>query len=735
MAKFFAARFGARKPGFALYFVFLVAMFVGSAALTIAYVQVQSDREARRAAKADAGFAAREASKQLGEQVALLRATVDQLASNPGAVQAVASPEGCSLTFGGPGGSDGHLDILRLDGASVCSSRPKDKKGRLSGYVGESWVRSAATSKLFRAPLTDKATGAPVALFAAPASGKAVIAGFVDLTTLGTNLDSVYGGNRHAEFLVTSAESRRVIMRSINPRRWIGSSIVRTGFAPGARESERADLDGKRRIYASSAVPGTRWELFVGEDEAQALAAGKRLRNRQLAILLPSLLLILLATLFVYRRVVVPMKQLSDGVKATGARGQFTPVTVSGPAEVTGLADQINTLMASVNAQEAVRRAKEDAERANEAKSRFLTHMSHELRTPLAAITGFAELLQRDTTGEKEQKWIAHIVQGGEHLLDLVNELLEISRIEAGEVTLAIEPVDLRSTVAEVLSLAAPLAAERGIHLELVAGQAPDRPALADEMRLRQVLLNLVSNAIKYNRDAGRVGVSVDENEDGTVRVSITDSGEGIPPEALEKLFSPFERLGAEEGPVEGTGLGLVVTKGLVEAMGGRLHVESVVGTGTTFFFELPTEAGAADQEELAQVPAPAAGHALTGGVLYIDDKLANLQLVESILAELRPGLELRTARDGTAGAAMAEESRPDLLLLDLNLPDMTGEEVLRRLRARADTADVPILILSADSTSRNVTRLLQTGADAYLTKPLEVPQFLDVVDRLLAIR
>ncbi len=709
-------------------------MFVGSAALTIAYVQVQSDREARRAAKADAGFAAKEASKQLGEQVALFRATVDQLASNPAAAQAVVTPEGCTLTFGGEGGKDGHLDILRLDGASVCSSRPKDKKGRLSGYVGEPWVRSAANSKLFRAPLIDKATGAPVALFAAPASGKAVIAGFVNLTTLGTNLDSVYGGNRNVEFLVTNAESRTVVMRSIEPRRWIGSSIVQTGFAPGIQGSERADLDGKRRIYASSAVPGTRWELFVGEDEAQALAAGKRLRNRQLAILLPSLLLILLATLFVYRRVVRPMKQLSDGVKATGARGQFTPVTVSGPSEVTGLADQINALMASVNAQEAVRRAKEDAERANEAKSRFLTHMSHELRTPLAAITGFAELLQRDATGEKEQKWIAHIVQGGEHLLDLVNELLEIARIEAGEVTLAIEPVDVRSTVAEVLSLAAPLAAERGIHLELTAGPAPDRPALADEMRLRQVLLNLVSNAIKYNRDAGRVSVSVDENEDATVRVSVTDTGEGISPEALEKLFSPFERLGAEEGPVEGTGLGLVVTKGLVEAMDGRLHVESVVGTGTTFAFELPTEASAADREELAQVPAPAAGNATVGNVLYIDDKLANLQLVESVLAELRPGLELRTALDGTAGAELAEESRPDLLLLDLNLPDMTGEEVLRRLRARVETADVPILILSADSTSRNVTRLLQTGADAYLTKPIEVPQFLDVVDRLLAI-
>jgi signal transduction histidine kinase/CheY-like chemotaxis protein len=371
--------------------------------------------------------------------------------------------------------------------------------------------------------------------------------------------------------------------------------------------------------------------------------------------------------------------------------------------------------------------AREEANRANEAKSRFLSHMSHEMRTPLAAILGFAEILQRDTSG-KAREWAGHIVHGGRHLLSLINELLEISRIEAGKMTLATESVDLRSAVVEVLNLAAPLAAERGIRLEFPAESRAHPQALADPMRLRQVLLNLVANAIKYNREAGTVSVSVDEMPHGTVRVAVTDTGEGIAAETLEKLFSPFERLGAESGPVEGSGLGLVVTKGLVEAMHGRLEVESELGAGTTFSFELPTE----DAAEVAPLPAPVAA---AGDVLYIEDNSANLQLVETVLADLRPGLELRTATTGTAGANLAEQRRPDLLLLDLNLPDMSGEEVLRRLRARPETADVPILILSADSTSRNVTRLLETGADAYLTKPLDIPQFLDVVDSLLSTR
>jgi CheY-like chemotaxis protein/anti-sigma regulatory factor (Ser/Thr protein kinase) len=376
-----------------------------------------------------------------------------------------------------------------------------------------------------------------------------------------------------------------------------------------------------------------------------------------------------------------------------------------------------------------VRRAKEEAERANEAKSRFLSHMSHELRTPLAAIMGFAELLHRDEQDVKRRSWSGYVLDGGRHLLAIVNELLEVSRIEAGKMMLMTEPVDTERAVDDVLDLVAPLGTERGIKLERVPGESVARAALADPMRLKQVLLNLVANAIKYNSEGGSVLLEVQQATSDTVRISVTDSGKGMTPEQLEQLFTPFERLGAEHGTTAGSGLGLVVTKGLVEAMDGQISVASEVGVGTTFTIELPlTDAHGEVPADGRRAPTPAT----VGDVLYIDDTPENLRLIETVLAERRPGLALRMATNGLDGSLLAEGQRPDVLLLDLNLPDISGEEVMRRLRARTQTGDVPVIVLSADSTSRNINRLLEAGADAYLTKPVNVPQFLDVLDRLL---
>ncbi|MCW2977202.1 MAG: two-component system sensor protein, partial [Actinomycetia bacterium] len=343
---------------------------------------------------------------------------------------------------------------------------------------------------------------------------------------------------------------------------------------------------------------------------------------------------------------------------------------------------------------------------------------------------GFAELLQRRGGNDDQREWAGHVVQGGHHLLALINELLEISRIDAGKMTFAIERVEIGPTVDAVLSLAAPLAAERGVRLERATAGTGERAVLADPLRLKQILLNLISNAIKYNRESGSVTVSIDDAEQGMVRIAVTDTGQGMAPDTLDKLYHPFERLGAELGPIEGSGLGLVVTKGLVEAMHGRLRVASEVGAGTTFAVDLPVAEAGDHGTELT--PALTPNRTTVGTILYIEDNRTNLQIVDSILADLRPGVVLQTAMEGATGAALAEERPPDLLLLDLNLPDMPGEDVLLRLRAHASTANVPILILSADSTSQNVTRLLGTGADAYLTKPLDVPRFLETIDQLL---
>jgi signal transduction histidine kinase/ActR/RegA family two-component response regulator len=717
------ARATARGVPFSYYFAFLIAIFVCSAAASSLYVASQSSRDARAQARSAASFTADRAAKKLGEQLVLLRATVRQLAANPSIGQAITHQAACALTFGGPGGTAfDHLDVVTPGGMTVCSSRPR-VKGKLSGYAGEPWLASATSGPMFRAPVLDQATGRPAMLYAVPsADGKVVIASFADLASLSPALASVYGGPTGPEFMIVSGPEQTVVSRSITPGASIGVRATDTHVG-GAR-----DLNGVDRIYASASVPGTPWKLFVGEDTAAALAAGVHLRDRQLLIVLSSLTLILLATIIVYRRVVGPMKALGAGVKSA-VSDYSKPLVVTGPAEVRALTSEINTLTANVNAHEAVRRAKEEAERANEAKSRFLSHMSHELRTPLAAIMGFAELLHRDEADEKRRSWSGYVLDGGRHLLAIVNELLEVSRIEAGKMVLMTEPIDVERAVDDVLDLVAPLAAERGIRLERVRGKRIEHAALADPMRLKQVLLNLVANAIKYNSEGGSVSLEVTETASATVAIAVADTGKGMTPEQLERLFTPFERLGAEHGNATGTGLGLVVTKGLVEAMGGQIGVQSELGVRTTFTIELPTadaHGSLADDGRDSPVPASA------GDVLYIDDTPENLRLIESILTERRPGLGLRTAMNGLDGSLLAEDQRPDVLLLDLNLPDISGEEVMRRLRARAHTGDVPVIVLSADSTSRNINRLLEAGADAYLTKPVNVPQFLDVLDRLL---
>jgi signal transduction histidine kinase/CheY-like chemotaxis protein len=397
----------------------------------------------------------------------------------------------------------------------------------------------------------------------------------------------------------------------------------------------------------------------------------------------------------------------------------------------------------AISASRHLEEARRAAVRANDSKSRFLTHISHELKQPLAAIMGFSDILiQRTDLGEADRRHFLGIIsKSGRNLEQLVNELLDISRIESGRVLLNLERVDVPQAVEEVFALDEALAADRHIRLELSNACPADTRAVADPVRLRQVLLNLLSNAIKYNRESGVATVRLEPTERGTVRVSVMDEGAGIDESDMHKLFHPFERLREQRGPQPGTGLGLVITKGLVEAMNGTLDVASVVGAGTAFSFELAMDTG---ELELLDAPrddgdgvrrrlADERARKATGHVLYVEDDPANLELVENILTRERPGLTLHTATDGSSGAGLAEQKRPDLLLLDLNLPDMTGEQVLRRLRARPDTADVPVIIMSSDASSLSVTRLLETGADAYVTKPIDVRRFLGTLDVLIS--
>jgi PAS domain S-box-containing protein len=382
-------------------------------------------------------------------------------------------------------------------------------------------------------------------------------------------------------------------------------------------------------------------------------------------------------------------------------------------------------------AEEEVRQAKDEAERANLAKSEFLSRMSHELRTPLNAILGFGQLLEMDRLPPEHQESVSQILKAGRHLLDLINEVLDISRIEAGGLTLSPEPVRIADALSDALELIRPLAAARGIGIS-IDNRVDGHHVRADRQRLKQVLLNLLSNAVKYNAEGGHVTLSCTE-DDGLMRIGVTDTGSGIAPEEMGRVFSPFDRLGRQEGDVEGTGLGLALSKGLMEAMGGRLDVESAPGEGSTFTVELPLAESPlalldAHPAESVETQAPLAGQQT---ILYIEDNLSNLKLIERLF-ERRPQVRLLPTMQATQGIELARQHLPALILLDLHLPDMGGEEALRRLRADPLTRQIPVIVVSADATSGNTRRLLEAGASDYLTKPLDMTRFLDVIDATL---
>jgi signal transduction histidine kinase/AmiR/NasT family two-component response regulator len=376
------------------------------------------------------------------------------------------------------------------------------------------------------------------------------------------------------------------------------------------------------------------------------------------------------------------------------------------------------------------------ADKANRAKSDFLSSMSHELRTPLNAILGFAQLLGSASPPPSalQKRSIDQILKAGWYLLELINEILDLALIESGNVTMSNEPVSLSEVLSECRAMIEPQARSRHISMSFPEFDAPSF-VTADRTRVKQVLINLLFNAIKYNRPDGMVTVECSRMPSGAVRISVRDTGHGLSPEQLDQLFKPFNRLGKESGSEEGTGIGLVVTKRLVELMGGRIGVDSVVGVGSVFWAELalaqaPSFAALESRDLTAAAAGTVSGSTLRT-VLYVEDNPANLELVEQLIAR-RPDLRLLSAADGKLGMEYARAYMPDVILMDINLPGLSGTEAMTFLRADRLTAHIPIIALSANAVPRDIQKGLDAGFFNYITKPIMVNKFMEALDGAL---
>ena len=812
--------------------LFVVALVVvaGGAAL---YVRLQSEQDARQAAQDDAGFAAGAASTDIATAVTNLESATSKLAANPDVARALAGsgPVGaCTLSFaGGSVFSSGHIDIVRSDGTVICSSHAVPA-GPVYGHAV--WLPAAINGPVIAPLVFDPATAQTTAVISSPVSGLGAVVAFVDLTPLGPDVAARFGGIRHLEFMVATSDGKTILARSDAPSRWVGTALAGTTFARSTNAPERQDLDGTWRLYGSSSVAGTGWKVYAGADENSALAAAQLIANRDLAIILAGVGIMLVLTFVVYRRVTEPVRRLSLRVRRAAQRHDADDEVGEGAAEVGDLAEDFDRLIDTVKNELAERLRSEHSARVSErsyrrlfeghpqpmwlydtgtfaflevndaavehygysraeflsmtvkdvrppqdlpkflelnggdlpalnrsgpwrhllkdgsviqvlvtshavafgdhsarlvmaedltetqrleielhqsqarvennaalsrAKDEMVAMVSHELRTPLASLVGFTELLvTRDVTEEQRKDYLRVMLQEGHRLTALINNFLDLRRMEGGHHAMRFAPADYGALIERAIEIG-----EDGSRVPVETRLPSELPlVLVDSDSILRVLTNLVANARKYSPHGGQieVGAVVSGN---TVEVYVKDHGLGIPREALPHLFSRFYRVETvDRRGISGTGLGLAICKKIVEAHGGKIGARSEgAGQGSVFYFTVPIAREASR----------------SGEILLVEDDAGFAQLLQAELAGR--GFTSAWAADAETAEQLLTQAGTRAVVLDLLLPGLQGEDFLKRLRA-IHRLNIPVVVVTfKDIEPAESAALQKLGVTAVLRK------------------
>jgi PAS domain S-box-containing protein len=809
-------------------FVLALVVVAGSAAF---YVRVQSEQDAKQAASADASFAAQKAAKQLTAGFEAIQALSLPVVADPALLQAFADPTKCGLgyypidAFG-----TGHIDVVRLDGSVVCSSNKSAKPGSAATYQGQPWLH--ALQGAIVAPTLDPATGNQVVVVSYPIPGHGALAWFLDLAPIGPKLESEFGSGAHKlEFVITSSDGQAVVVRSIDPTQWVGKNIHGTAFLTAADPANRPDLDRTQRIYGHSTIVPSGWHLYVGADQADALAAADELANRDLAVVLVGLGLVLVLAFVVYRRIADPILQLSLRMRGAAAGDLVKGGLANGAAEVAALSGDFENLMEKMKAELADRLLSEHAARISErnyrvlfdghpqpmwlydidtlaflevndaaveeygysrdeflgmttkqirppedvpkflelttglpafdrsgpwrhlmkdgsviqvlvtsheltfadhkarfvmaedltesqrlelelhqsqaraessaglsrAKDELVSMVSHELRTPLASVVGFTELLlSREVSDEQRKEYLRVMLQEGRRLTSLINDFLDLQRIEGGHQTMNMAAADLGALIARAVGNAGD---EPGTPIE--TRLPPELPlVLVDSDGILRVLSNLLSNARKYSPDGGTIVVGAGLSA-GMAEIYVQDHGLGIPREDLPHLTQTFYRVeAADRRNIRGTGLGLAISKKIVEGHGGQIGCRSEgLGKGSLFHFTVPL----------------ARDRAKSGDVLIVEDDAGFAHLLEVELAN--KGLSSVWAADAETAEHLTKNRMTRAVVLDLLLPGLQGEDFLNRLRA-GHGPGVPVVVVTVKNLEPDESLALQrAGVTAVLRK------------------